>query len=391
MNLPPYKTLPENDPQLPAARRRHAERSVFGPLSVDERSQAMEQVVGRAAPTVDFFLFSLFAGAVIGLGLLFDSPYLLILGVLIAPLMAPVVGVALGVSMGSPRHFARSGAGLLLGCALVFFSGWLAGQAAQGSQSAFALAHMHAQFSWVALLALGIAGALTAGTLIREQNSELPSLVLSYGIFLPLAASGFGVGSGLPHLGPDGLVVFAIHLAWATLCSAATLAVAGFRPPTVFGYSIGAALFLASALIFVGFTGAGAVFGAHIGLPTLTPSITPTATPTATASYTPTPSRTPTATRTVSATPTQTITPTATPVIAVINVEDSSGAFLRAAPAGQAITTLLNGTLIHLLPEAAVEAGGQLWVHIYIPAIQRDGWILQELMRTATPQATPTN
>jgi len=189
----------------------------------------------------------------------------------------------------------------------------------------------------------------------------------------------------------DGLVVSAIHLALATLCGAATLAMAGFRPPTVFGYSIGAAVLLAGVLIFIGFTGAGAVFGAGIGLPTMIPSDTPTSTLTPTASRTPTASLTPTASRTPSPTPSETITPTQTPVVAVINVEEGSGAFLRLTPAGQALTTLLNGTLVHLLPEPAAEAGGKLWLHIYVPALGRDGWVLQNLVRAVTPQpgATP--
>jgi len=388
MNLPPSNTLPENDPQLPAARRRHAERSLFGPLSVDERSQALENVVSRAAPNVDFFLYSLFAGAVISLGLLFDSPYLLILGALIAPLMAPLVGVALGASLGSPRHFARSAAGLLVGCALVFLTGGLAGLAAQNN--ALTLVFIHAQVNWFALLALAVAGALIAGTLIRDQHAELPSMLLAYGVYVPLASAGFGLGSGLPHLWPDALVVFAIHLAWGILCGAAALVFAGFRPPTVFGYSIGAAVLLVAVLIFIGFTGAGAVFGARIGLPTLTPSHTPTATQTPTPSLTPTPSRTPTATRTLTPTPSETTTPTPTPVIAIIQVEEGSGVFLRTSPAGQAFTTLLNGTIVHLLPEETTEAGGQLWLHIYVPALGRDGWILQDLVVTATPLPSQT-
>jgi hypothetical protein len=77
-------------------------------------------------------------------------------------------------------------------------------------------------------------------------------------------------------------------------------------------------------------------------------------------------------------------------VIAIIDVEEGSGAFLRITPAGQAVTTLLNGTVVHLLPEPVVEAGGQLWVHIFVPAIGRDGWVLQALAVTATPQASPT-
>jgi hypothetical protein len=384
MTLPPFETLPDDDPQLPAARRRQAERSLFGPLNIDERSQAMESVVARSAPNVDFFLYSFFAGAVIALGLLFNSPYLLLLGVFVAPLMAPAVGVALGASLGSPRHFGRSLLALAISCALVFAVGGLAGLAS--GQRSSELASMHAQFQWPALLALGIAGALAAATLIREQNAELPSLVLAYGLFVPLAAAGLGLGSGQPRMFLDGAVIFAIHLAWATLCGAVTLAVIGFRPPTLFGYSIGAAVLLLGVLLFIGFTGVGAVFGARIGLPTLTPSNTPTATLTPTASQTPTASRTPTATRTVTATPSQTPTPTPAPVIAIIDVDEGSGAFVREEPAGQALTTLLNGTIVHVLPEPPATAGGQVWIHIYVPAIDRSGWVLQNLVATATPE-----
>jgi uncharacterized membrane protein len=234
MNLPPRRT-PDDDQRLPAARRRQADRSLFGPLNVDERSQALERVISRSAPNVDFFLYSLFAGAVIGLGLLMDSPYLLVLGVLIAPLMAPAVGVALGVSLGSPRHFGRSLVGLLLGSVLVFLAGWLAGQGATNTTQQLALAHLHTQFQWPALLALAAASSLATATLIRDQSPELPSLVLAYGLYVPLAAAGFGLASGVPGLWPAGAVIFFIHLAWATLFGAITLVVIGFRPPTQIG------------------------------------------------------------------------------------------------------------------------------------------------------------
>ncbi len=399
MTFSPNQTQPDDDPQLPAARRRHAERSLFGPLTVDERSQALESVVRRAAPNVDFFLYSFLAGAVIGLALLLDSPFLILLGAFIAPLMTPAVGAALGVALGSARHFGRSAVALLVSALLVFATGWLAGQGAHGGPSELAQAHIYAQFQWPALVLLGLAGTLTAASLIREgQNpssppsgslgtgSEVPSFLLIIGLFAPLSASGFGLGSGVPYLWPDGLVVFAIYLVWAILCGAVTLAVIGFRPPTPFGYSLGAAIFLAGILVFIGFTGAGAVFGARIGLPTLTPSPTPHPTFTATASRTSTPSPSASPTRTKTPTPSSTPTTTPAPVIAVIDADEGTGVFVREEPAGAGITTLLNGTIVHLLDEPAVEAGGVLWLHIYMPNRNEFGWIQQGLLSTATPQ-----
>jgi len=360
---------------------------LFGPLDVDERSQALEDLARRAAPNFDFFLYSLFSGAVIGLGLLLDSPYLLLLGALVAPLMAPAVGVALGTALGSSKHFLRSLGGLLLGSLLVLLAGWLAGLASQtGSLGQAEQAHLYAQLQWPAILALAVAAALTAATLIRAHNPEVPSMLLTYGLYVPAAAAGFGLGSGLPFLWPDGLVLFAIHLAWATLCGALTLAVIGFRPPKWSGYSFGAAVLLVGVLLFIGFTGAGAAFGARLGLPTLTPSPTLSSTPSLTPSRTAT--LTPSTTASPSRTPTPSLMPSATPtpMLAVISVEESSGARVREEPAGLVITTLLNGTIVHLLPEVPQAAGGQLWLHIYIPGRDQFGWILQGLLATVTPR-----
>ncbi|HRN49869.1 MAG TPA: DUF389 domain-containing protein [Anaerolineales bacterium] len=385
MTIPPSLTQPEDDPQLPAARRRHARRSLFGPLGVDERSLALEGMARKTTPSFDFFLYSLLAGLVISLGLLFNSPFLLVAGALLAPLMSPALGIALGTALGSSKHFLRNLAALLLAGLFVFLTGLAAGVVNTAEPQLQGVAGLHALLSWPGLLVVGIAGALTAAMLIREQNARAASLLLSYGLYVPLAVAGFGLGSGQLHLWPHGLVVFAIHLAVSTLCGAAALAASGFRPPRWYGYSFSAAVLLAGVLLFIGFTGAGAAFGARIGLPTLTPSLTPTATITPTASITPTPPPTATPSRTPTRTPSQTPSPTATPQLAVISA-DGSGAFIREEPAGIAITTILNGQVVELLPDPPQEAGGQLWLHVRLQGRDLSGWILQNLLATATPQ-----
>ena len=392
MNIPTNQTQPEDDPRLPAARRRQAERGLFGPLSVDERSQALESVVRKATPNIDFYLNSIFAGFVLGMAFVLDSPFLILLGIFLAPVMAPAVGVALGVALGSSKHFTRSLLALLISSALVFTTGWIAGQAVHyGASGQNLQAHIFVLFQWPALLLMAIAGSLASASLVREgQNPELPSFLLCLGLFTPLSAAGFGLSSGIPFLWPDGLVVYFIYFAWATLCGAITLAVIGFKPPTPFGYSLGAAVLLAGILVFIGFTGAGAVFGGRFGLPTRTPTATlpPTLTPTASRTASPSPTSTRTPTKTLS--PSQTPSPTLAPIIAIVDSDEGTGVFVRAEPAGEGVTTLLNGTVVHLLDEPAVEAGGTLWSHIYIPQLDEFGWIRTRLVATTTPQATVT-
>jgi hypothetical protein len=200
--------------------------------------------------------------------------------------------------------------------------------------------------------------------------------------------AGFGLGSGVPHLWPDGLVVFAVHLAWSALLGAITLAILGFRPLTLFGYTLGAAVALLGVILVIGLSGAGAVFGAHMGLPTptptltLTPTLTPTHTPTP---VPPTPTYTPTATLTPSLTPTFTLTPTATPILATVRTDLPEGARIRFEPGGETIGFLANDTLLILAPET-VEKDGITWAHVTTPdGVQ--GWIVQSLIVrvTATP------
>lgn len=392
MNIPPSETQADDDPSLPPARRRQTRRRLLGPLEGDERSQMLERVARRAAPSFDFFLYSLLSGIVVGFGIALDSPYLTLLGIFFAPVMAPAIGISLSTAIGSTRHFFRSFGGFLLGSALTVVSGWAVGIGSQiwafGEASQ---AHVFAQLRWPPFLLLGMAGVLASATFVKERKgARASSLLLAYGLYLPLVTAGFGLGSGQPYLWPDGLVIFAIHLAWTTLLGATGLFIMGFRPISLFGYSLGAVVALGGILVLIGFGGAGAVVGAQLGLPTASPSpsLTPSATftPSATSSLTPTltPSRTPTRT------PTPTQTATSTAQAARILAVEGSGAFVRAEPAGLVITSLLNGERVELLDDAPVSAGGQLWLHVFIPSKDLDGWILQELMVTTTPAPSIT-
>ena len=73
MNLPPTEYIPNDPDSLPPARRRRARR-LLAPLDPDERAELLIEIAHRSSPSFDFFLFSLLAGGVIGIGLLLDQP-----------------------------------------------------------------------------------------------------------------------------------------------------------------------------------------------------------------------------------------------------------------------------------------------------------------------------
>jgi hypothetical protein len=229
----------------------------------------------------------------------------------------------------------------------------------------------------------------------HERSPAAPSVALAYTLYLPLVVAGFGLGGGMPHLFPDGLVVFAIHLAWGALLGAITLAILGFRPMTIFGYTLGGVVTLIGvALVFgVGaFSTTLGLFGTPLAVPTYTPTATYTLTPippTATKTATPVPpTLTPTITLTPTRTPipTQTYTPSPVPVYARIGPDE--GALLRAGPGfTEAILYpgVIQGTLVQLLGDSK-EVDGYLWVQVLVIEDGRQGWMLQSLLFIATPQ-----
>jgi MFS family permease len=351
------------------------------------------------SPTFDFFLFSVFSGAGFGIAFLFDSPYLLILGALLAPLMAPVIGISLGTVMGSIRTFARSLIAFLISSFIVGLLGALAGYCATiWLPMNLIQAQIHSQLWWAPFFVLAFGAAVTTATLTREPHqSRVPSVAIAYGLYSPLAAAGFGIGSGISHLWPDGLVIFALHLSWVILVGSITLAFMGFRPYTLLGYSLGIVVILIGIILIIGASGAGAVFTTQAGLPTQSPTPTSTITstpipPTQTSTpIPPTETHTPTLTPTNTLTPTLTQTPTPTPFLALVQAQgEFVGVVLRDEPGGTVTVSLMNGSLVMILPDEPILYNDLLWVRVLDLENDNDGWILQALLVTSTP-SIPTS
>jgi hypothetical protein len=398
MNLPTTEQFPDDPEKLPPARRRRAFR-LLAPIETDERAAQLGKIVQRASPTFDFFLWSVLASLVMAVGLYLDNPAVIVLGVVLAPMLAPFSGLAIAAITGSARFFFQSLWVMILGSLLALAGGWAVGAFSSGQAvSSLTQAHFITQISWMHLLILSIGAIMTSLAIIKfdldatHSHPALPSVILAYQLYLPMSAAGFGLGAAVPHLWPDGLVVFALHLSTGVLISVLTLSLKGFRPLTMFGYTASTFLALLGVIILIGAGSASAVFTAKLGLPTPVPSLTPTFTATPTLTSTPVPpTATPTATFTPTATltPTQTLTPTPTPVYAIARANTADGVRFRSEPGGTTLGFLSNDTLVILLPDT-VELDGVLWAHIIVPGGQ-EGWIVQSLVSlpTATPSPTP--
>lgn len=400
MTIPPAEPLPPAGFDLPPARHRRALREEKTRVISDaERDQAVIDLKRKATASFEFFLFTFFCGLALSAAILFNSPALFILAALLAPFMAPVIGLGLSAVIGSIRFFLQSLAGFLLGCVIIFglgaFSGWLSRliHFTNFSQSFF---HSRLTIPDAILLVIGVILTVILFTRPRNQRPLVTSVAIAYELYLPVGVAGFGLTSGIAGLWPDGLIVFGIHLAATVFLVMIVLLFKKIRFRSIFGYIILSLLILAGILFGLQLTG---VF-AMDELPRLEPVRTvdnPVIVPIATATWTPvyTPQivksespGTPTNTLVPTATMTTTLTPLATLVQAWIHVEDSTGAHVRTQPDFNSpfLTSLLNGYLVYVYP-GSVDNGGSTWVHIKLTD-GREGWIVRNLLLTATPAPT---
>lgn len=383
--------LSEGEPiHLPGSRRRRRQNRLITRPDVSELSGRLESMARRAAPTFDFFFFSLLAGAVLGLGYMLDAPAILLFGILIAPLLAPWVGVALAAATGEIGFLGQTLGGFLTALSLVFLTGVLAGLAIRlWMPITTDQALQHARF-WIPDLLLMAVGTvvLTLAFIQSEEKPLLASLMVAYEIFLPVSAAGFGLGSGVQDLWLQGLVVLLVHLAISMILALIVFYYMGFRPLEVSGYALPGLVVIVLAVV----AGYGAIMldnvrgnRAPVAPPLLTPALS------AQATFTPQPTVPPTPTR-ILITPTPGVTPSPTllptPVYGRIH-SAGDGAVIRTDPSGSPITTVQNDYLVEILPDPSVIQNGATWVRVKVKTSSRDiiGWVQLSLIVTATPSA----
>lgn len=411
----PDPNFPSQEPRLPheapsAARGRRRRRGqIIIPSDAEGRAGLLQSLAKRTYPSYELFVFAVLCGAILGLGYILDSQALLVFGVLLAPLMTPWIGLLLAAITGSLRFFFETLMALLISAALVFVIGVLSGFAVRAFMPrTLNEAFIHSSLWWPDLIVLALAAIILTLSFVRSEDKPfLPSVMLAYELFVPLSAGGFGLGSGVGHIWPNGLQVFLVHFAWASLFGLITLIALRFLPANAQGFALsaGTALVLVLVLVFQlsggNWSPASAAQTAPTSLPTLTVDLPPTSGPTPqpgpsstpfieTATATETPAVTPVpltleATLSPSASPTVTLTFEPTPVYARI-MSEQGGAFLRATPNGKYIVTLDNYSFVQVLPETQ-ELSGWTWAHVIAVknGVKLEGWIIQLALQVATP------
>ena len=416
---PTSKPTPDHSLEFESARarRRRAQRRAYFPTDKEGRAALFTHLARRAFPSYELFVFSLISGLFIGLGYFFNSQAILFFGLLVAPLMTPWIGIALATIAGAGRFFLQTVAAFLVSSLILFVGGLLAGVASRTLPNAartFTAAFDNSRLWWPNLVVLTIAAIILTISFVRSENRPyLPSALLAYGIILPICAAGFGLGSGVPGIWPQGLQVFLVHIAWATFFGIISLFFLRFYPTSAGGISLTGFIFIA-LIVFVslqmGFVDwikiqAGLATPVPVSVTQTesipTPFSTTTSSPrpaqtnafigvsTATPSRTPSPETVTLEATPVGDTPTSTVTAEPTPIIGIIRASEGGGAFIREKPGGKVLATLGNGSTVTIVPNDLQDINGIIWVHViaFTNDVRVEGWMIQTVLVTATPVA----
>lgn len=200
----------------------------FISISTTRKEAVRDEIVDGSAPGLRYYLLMTISTLIAALGLVINSPAVIIGAMLISPLMTPIFGVSLGLISGD-IHLCRKAliteAG---GVALAIFSGFLIGVLPlyfKVTPEMLARTQPTLLDLGVATLA-GIAGCMA---MIDERISPvLPGIAIATSLVPPLAASGLCFALGAPEGGGGAFLLFFANFLAILLVSGVVFFAAGF-------------------------------------------------------------------------------------------------------------------------------------------------------------------
>ncbi len=205
-------------------------------ISAERRIEVLKELKTASSPTFDFFLLVMLSGTIASLGLVADSPAVIIGAMLIAPLMTPILGFSLA-SVSSQRTMVKRAAvatieGALLAIALSTLLGWIVrvlpfGMLESIPHEVLVRAHPN-PFDLVVALAGGAAAAYALAQ--PHLSAALPGVAIATALMPPLCTAGIGISMGDWNIAGGALLLFLTNFAAISLGGIIVFLTLGFRP-----------------------------------------------------------------------------------------------------------------------------------------------------------------
>jgi uncharacterized hydrophobic protein (TIGR00271 family) len=212
---------------------RRAERALSGVqdyLTMAERVEAYREIRRGARPHTDFFAMIGFAAAIATMGLLMNSPAVIIGAMVIAPLMSAIFGVSLGIVQGDARLLWQAAGTTLRGVGLAILIGAIIGWISPlDAPTAEILSRTQPTLTdLVVALVSGTAGAYAQCR--RNVLGALAGVAIAVALIPPLVTTGIGIIQGNGLIAGGAFLLFLTNLSAITAAGSVVFLLFGFRP-----------------------------------------------------------------------------------------------------------------------------------------------------------------
>ncbi|MBK8783137.1 MAG: DUF389 domain-containing protein [Anaerolineales bacterium] len=216
----------------------HFIQKLIHPLTADEKIVVTQDIRESASSSFDFFLLVVLSCSIATLGLITDSPAVIIGAMLVAPLMSPIIGVGMSSITGDSLLARNSVTALLRGAGLAVLLSTI-------------MTMGNARLPFVVLqelpsevlsrihpspidLAIALAGGLAAAYALTRPNisAALPGVAIATALMPPLCTVGIGIALGRWEAAGGALLLFVTNAITIAFASALVFFLRGFSPDT---------------------------------------------------------------------------------------------------------------------------------------------------------------
>lgn len=196
------------------------------PLPIDRREKLVDEIRPMSSPGFDFFFLVILSCSIATLGLITDSPAVIIGAMLVAPLMSPIIGIGLASIIGDTRLLENAVGALLRGAVLAVLLAALVTRLniylpnlSLESLPGEVMARTHP--SPIDLI-IALAGGLAAAYAMTQPHlsAALPGVAIATALMPPLCTVGIGLALGRLDVAGGALLLFvtnAVTIAFAAV------------------------------------------------------------------------------------------------------------------------------------------------------------------------------
>ncbi len=208
------------------------------PLEVDEKQQVIVDIAQSASSSFDFFLLVVLSCSIATLGLITNSPAVIIGAMLVAPLMSPIIGIGLASITGDGGLARNSSVALLGGAGLAILLSSL-------------MTLLNTRLPFVVLqelpnevlarthpspidLVIALAGGVAAAYALTKPNisAALPGVAIATALMPPLCTVGIGLALARWDVAGGATLLFITNAITIAFAAALVFFLRGFAPET---------------------------------------------------------------------------------------------------------------------------------------------------------------